>query len=825
MGRKSTVAPAIAALVLAGLSFGSLVVLVAGPGVPSVPRELPTPGLAPLGVAPNLTIGDDSSANVTVGGNVTVTVNDSVSDGTATSDGRTYWIVVRSTPVDPNVTVRLTTFPLNDWSFPDQLPGGADNLPPLPLWNWTVWRDGQNDTANWTEELAWGSQLDRFMPALDAAYEVVGTTQPVLPVTVGGSAPDEPTATRPGVTVQQSSGGTLYSANDSNYSNLLRGIDPNVLRIGMSSIGTDASWQNATGSVWLNFSNFDAAVALGTQVGAQMYLSLPAGTWGDGNLLPRGMPVDPTLAVPFGTTVGYFPTGPAYVAYLDTILAHTVATGETITYWNFGNEMPLVNLTIVDRYITLFNLVASTIHAVYPDALVGSDVMTNRTYEATFAASAIGVGFLSFHYYPAAGLCLQNGSYCAPTTGAGSSEPVLFRPVSSISDVSFLPPFEAQSMWFNATGHWIPILDSETNLNGAGGNPPASAFGTDPRQQSLFAAAWLVSTLLNTTEQNVSDLVYYTFTSSPPPPTSITEPYGGWGFGMTAEGPNQTEIRYAPYWAMALWAAASPAGSHPIRVTTDPTGVIGAYASRIGSSIRVVLVNRADVPVRVPLGFVAMNASVRSQEVLDSRSYQEVYSASNNSTQLLRSGVTIQNGTNSTVLIDGYGVALVTASVGGNSNSSGSGGGNGTGGQNGTGGTGNSSGGGGNGTSGGGNGTGAGGSSGSGSGVNRSGSSSGATGTVPGVGVPPTNAHPARSTGAAPNVTLAGQGRVGPGDPSIGDVLGPQLVVAAALGAFGLVGSAAVWKYTPEPPRTDRPSGLPARGRAAGRPRVATRTH
>ncbi|HKV90033.1 MAG TPA: hypothetical protein VJQ43_02420, partial [Thermoplasmata archaeon] len=292
------------------------------------------------------------------------------------------------------------------------------------------------------------------------------------------------------------------------------------------------------------------------------------------------------------------------------------------------------------------------------------------------------VGYLSFHYYPAAGLCVVNGTYCAPGTGPGTGVPDanLFQPGASLANLNFYAPRQAAALWSNATGTRVPVLVTESNLNGAGGSPSTAAFGSDPRQQTLFAAAWLVSTLLNATSQNVSDFVYFTLTGVPPANGTVTGPIGGWGFGLTSEGSGDTDTRYAPYWAFSLYNAVAAPGSSPLAVQSDPTGVVGALASRAGSTIHVLLVNRAVLPVAVPLTVAGANTTLTSITVLDNRSYVEAPDPVSHVEQLYRSTVQTVADPGALLTLGGYAVVLVTLQVNLPTSGGGGGGGGGTGG-------------------------------------------------------------------------------------------------------------------------------------------------
>ncbi|MFI5414738.1 MAG: hypothetical protein ACHQ16_03610, partial [Candidatus Lutacidiplasmatales archaeon] len=266
-------------------------------------------------------------------------------------------------------------------------------------------------------------------------------------------------------------------------------------------------------------------------------------------------------------------------------------------------------------------------------------------------------------FYPAVGYCVVNGTYCPPAGGFnGTVDPNLFRPIAELyGDSVFYAPHLAQELWYNATGNWLPVFDAETNLNAVGG-AHTSWVGTDPRDQSLFGAAWLVAALLQGASENVSSLTYFTATDpSSAFPTTVTSPFGGWGFGLARPAPVTGYIHYAPYWALKLWSHNVPAGSVGAVLPTHDRTVLQAYADQSTTGLNVILVNLAAVPVQVPITLSATGYVSRATHILDSRSYVQTFNASAQREHLWRSGVT-QNLTkvpSLTVTIDGYGVAVV----------------------------------------------------------------------------------------------------------------------------------------------------------------------
>jgi len=753
-----------------------LLVLLALPGgsllPPSPGRPAPSSGIGTASAVPTVMLGDGQTAQTNWNGS-NVVAQDVIGPAGGNLSVRRYAIEVSTTSPVPGVRLHLYTTPMLHWGLPNQLPTGLENLPSLPYWSWNVTELGGGPAVNWSANVTSGT-LWAVVPWANATFQVVGTAAPTVSVEVvpGTRLPTNVTSLGLSLHDPTINGSSLLTYAD--YPSLAGPLDPSVIRFGLSAV---AGWDSDTGTPVFNFTMFDAASRLAEKLHAASYLNLPAGNWGDGNLLPPGMPLDVSLALGYQGSVGYFPVQSAYVAYVLAVVNHTITASEPVKYWNIGNEVPLVNQSVVNEYIRLFNAAASAIHSKLPGALVGSDVMLNRTYFASFTSKAKGVGFLSFHYYPSTGLCIQNGSYCPPAGGTnGTQDPALFRPVSDFDTLNFYGPSAAASAWANATGNRLPVLDSETNLAGIGGSTATAWMGTDPRQQMLDGATWLLATLVRATNENLSALTYFALTGPSEPSNSTTWAYGGWGFGLAVPSlPGLPPTFYAPWWALDLWAGV--VGGSQVGVTSADTSVVQSVASISKTDVRVLLVNRVDTPTTVAVSGVANGTGTSTVSVLDNRSYVESFVPHLHHEVLESSGLTVSlhNSSAPRVTIDGYGAALVVIPVAPANNSTGGTGGNGSGG-NGTGG--NSSG--GHGT-GGGNGTGS-----SGNATSGGGSSPPPSSPDPSrVGVVPrsTSPHGSRFSGTSGSASSSASSGLGSDPTAWGGV---SASVVAALSLLGL---------------------------------------
>lgn len=665
--RARRVLPALPAVAFLAL----LLVLPASPkpvGVHSLMDQLPGSSSGPLGyhgaplggpaAVPLANDGSRLVLNLTRGG--TSSLHDWVTDAGGDVANRSYWLNVTVSIAVPTQGVQLNSSALFEWSRPAQQPEGADVVPPAADWTWRVYEGTKNDTPNWSW-IGSASALDRSATWVNSSFLITGRAQSVVHLTIDGSSSTGTTTPAVGFSVN-SPFATTNGLADPDLAASAAALRPTIVRIGLAAFTSTVTWNSSGNGPVFDFGPLDKALSFVHNLSSAAYLSVPAGSWGNGNALPSGMPLNTTLPVPAASGLGYFPQPSAYAAYIQAIALHIAASGLFVAYWNIGNEVPLSNASVVAAYVTVFNAAERTIHLALPSTLVGSDVMTDKTYEPYFAQNAHSVGFLAFHYYPADGLCVQNGSYCPPTPGsAGSTDAQILGGGSNYTGQKFAPPRSGQALWHNLTGNWLPSLDAESNLNYAGGAATVST-GTDPRQQMLFGAVWTASVIIAGAAQNLAWFNYFNLQAPLTTPATVTGALGGWGFGMTNEGTADNDLRYAPYWALELWGQNFPAGSTGLTVTPADTGLTRAWAVHNGSALNVLVVNRANVPLVVSLSALHTARAPIVVQFLDGRSYVETFNRSSGVEDLGSSGLTTSyraaaNATSITIV--GYGLAVV----------------------------------------------------------------------------------------------------------------------------------------------------------------------
>jgi hypothetical protein len=652
-GKKGRITPNSGFAVLVALVISFLFIVSGGAGLAGkgTTQTTATQTSTDLTPATLQLLSDGGSISATVGGIVSV-LSDRITPQSGSPQERAYLITLTTAHPDSSMKVELTTTPVAEWAKAGQFPDGPAALPSLSHWQWSVTVSGRNDTSNWAPN---SNMLERTISWQNSSYVVTGIPVFTVPVSVDAAVNTTVKATGAGF-VQQ---GQLTTNYDQTL-NLAQAVNPSFVRWSQL-YDAPATWSASKGSATFDLSQFAPIWNFTKALGATPILSVPAGTWGDGNTLPSGMPLNTSLLVNwYGHSTGYFPTAAAYGTYLKNLAQDLKNHGWTVTYWNIGNEVPIwISMSYAEAFAVVFNAGAKAIHSIFPTALVGSDVLTAPGRISYFASALVGVGFLGFHFYPAGHLCAGGTTFCMPNNVNGylTDSSIISASMGYPHSWQFLSPEPSRSEWFNITGHWLPIVDDETNLNSA------QAQGSDPRQQTLFDAAWLEASYITASADSVKGVVSYSLLSAPMTPNSPTKPFGGWGFGLAVEPTATTTIEYAPYWATELWGTSIPAGALELKTTTANSYFLPSAAVYNGNKLEVVVVNLADVNATVPITVTGASYAATSVQVLDQHSYDMVYDGLTKSERLLKSGITeksVSGGSKYSVTIDGYGVAVVT---------------------------------------------------------------------------------------------------------------------------------------------------------------------
>jgi hypothetical protein len=286
-------------------------------------------------------------------------------------------------------------------------------------------------------------------------------------------------------------------------------------------------WDEKTNAGAYDWTRFDTVITQICRSAAEPMLCL--------DLVPDGMYVDPQTRLP---------DNESFARYAEDVATHVKNKGWEIRFWEILNEPQHTvishweDVEELDTFVSFFNIVAEHIHMVLPAAQCGTDSSNVKPIFDYFLQHASGVGFLSFHKYDAA------GTWLAYPEGYLTDSEILQKAGQGYSYPYEYGSEEMREKWKSVRGQYLPIICSETNLNGQFQN------GTDPRIQQPIGAVWYAEELRSFVSSGVDYSVYYSFASDDSPSWNTTKQTKGAGFGMVNSTFPHSE--WYPYWTNFL---------------------------------------------------------------------------------------------------------------------------------------------------------------------------------------------------------------------------------------------------------------------------------
>jgi hypothetical protein len=275
------------------------------------------------------------------------------------------------------------------------------------------------------------------------------------------------------------------------------------------------SWSDATKKGTFSWTNVDSLFRRIFEIGAEPLLSL-AGYDLSSNFRPPGMGTDPKTRLPYKDS---------FAAYCAEWVKHFKAVGMPVRYYEISTE-PFKyfgwtpDTTKLGYYTQLWNAAARAMRAVNPNIYLSHDFITSPKVLDYWIKYGDNVDFLDFHKYDSYAL-----------SGAGySSDSQLFSTAETsryITNSNNYGVADARQKWYNARGKWLPVIDSEANLNSAWSG------GVDSRIQKMCGAVWTALMLRTAILLGVRHSAYFQFASY------------GQGFGMINLQNNKP---YYPYY-------------------------------------------------------------------------------------------------------------------------------------------------------------------------------------------------------------------------------------------------------------------------------------
>lgn len=333
---------------------------------------------------------------------------------------------------------------------------------------------------------------------------------------------------------------------------------------------------NGTGTY--NWTSVDDVVGNILAIGAQPLIALG---W-----LVSGVPVVPP-GMSINTTTG-LPNPQSYAAYASEWVRHFKAKGWTVSYYEILNEpwvyfgnppTTAAQFQKLQYYMQLFATCRQAMKLANPQTQISFDYICRKeVLDYWLANSGADVDTLNFHKYD---------EWRNP---AVKTEAQLITEAENL--VAYYRAPEAQQVWFQRRGTRLPILCTESNMNGA--SPT-----TDPRLQQMSGAVWLSLLLRSEILNGVSYHVYFELGSS-----YYSNAYG---FGMI----NDDGLKpWYPYYVQNIIGQNLEVGDPIYNATTDSTD-LRTLAWRNQGITNILLINKSTKNLDVHLQGIsgAMNLS------------------------------------------------------------------------------------------------------------------------------------------------------------------------------------------------------------------------
>lgn len=311
-------------------------------------------------------------------------------------------------------------------------------------------------------------------------------------------------------------------------------------------------WDEATQTGTWDWTQVDALTQAIFSVGAEPLFCLGWAYYAGEvhRFIPDGMAINPNTQLPYSES---------YAAYAIEWVKHFRELDWPVRYYEILNE-PFAyfgwnpqDTTKLSYYVDLWNTVARSMRQENPNILLSQDAITMKTVFDYWLQHGDNVDFLDFHKYDSVSIEEYTDAQLFDLAERNRFE----------TTTSFYGVDHVQQEWFNSRGAWLPLINSESNLNVAADD------GTDPRIQQMSGAVWTALVLRGGIMKGLSYNVYFEFSSSKSWELNNRQS-GGLGFGMTNTDDNQP---WYPYYVHQMIGTNLHVGDPIVEATSSSSEV------------------------------------------------------------------------------------------------------------------------------------------------------------------------------------------------------------------------------------------------------------
>jgi len=308
------------------------------------------------------------------------------------------------------------------------------------------------------------------------------------------------------------------------------------------------SWNETAKTGTWDWVHVDSLTQMIFEIGAEPLFCLGLLAQNMSQVIPEGMAINSGTSLPYADS---------WAAYCREWVKHFKEIGLPVRFYETINEPWMyfyppagIDSRKLDYFKDVFNAAARAMRQENPNVFLGFDGSNRRgVLDYWLENGGEALDFISFHKYDSG------------TVEQYSSEELLSRAETyQLTNSSYFYGIQdAREKYYDARGKWIPVFNSESNLDSA------SEAGTDPRIQQMVGAVWLALVLKTGILNGLDYSVYFNFGAYAHVERS-SQASRGVGFGMINLDDNQP---WYPYYVQEMIGSNLAVGDQIVESTSS----------------------------------------------------------------------------------------------------------------------------------------------------------------------------------------------------------------------------------------------------------------
>jgi hypothetical protein len=360
------------------------------------------------------------------------------------------------------------------------------------------------------------------------------------------------------------------------YGELLKAANIKLVRHfdfrGVPKIMPCVNWNETTKTGTFDWTNVDVFTRKVFELGAEPLFCLGWARPDIQDYIPPGMAVNPSTGLPYPES---------YAAYCAEWVKHFKQIGLPVRFYEIMNE-PFAyfgwtpDATKLKYFTDLYVASYQAMKIENPALIIGNDFNTRKQVLDSWLNWGVEMDSLNFHKYDSGTADPSDPNYETDLKLFTDAETQYFG--SSPLDRSVM---DSQQVYYNARGKILPIICSESNVNGAWRE------GTDIRNVNMCGAVWRALVLRMSILNRINYVLQYTMSSSYA--FGKTQKFDGAGFGFIND---DNKKPWPPYYVFRMIGSNLDIGDRVVQASVvDPRLRVVAWIHR--DKLNVLLVNKS----------------------------------------------------------------------------------------------------------------------------------------------------------------------------------------------------------------------------------------